>query len=92
MSGYYQVKGDLVNKHFPLVFRLHKVFLQHLSKAKGLDSILIGNNQSIKKCCGRYHQLSGANYFGSEKVFRCRKINKSQISKSLIRFSGYIMK
>ena len=72
MSGCYRVKGDLVNIHFPLVFRQSFPPLsQHLLETKRLDYILTGNIQSdlLEKHFGRYRQLSGANYFGSEKQF-----------------------
>ena len=45
-----------LNKHYPLVFRLHKVFLQHLSETKGLNYILTDNIQSdpLEKHLRRY--------------------------------------
>ena len=44
---------------------------QHLLETKRLDYILTGNIQSdlLENHFGRYRQLSGANYFGSEKQF-----------------------
>ena len=66
--------------------------VQHLLKTKGHDYILTGNIQSdpLEKSFGRYRQLSGTNYFGSEKQFF--DAEKSIRVKPLIKYSGYTMK
>ena len=73
------------SKFFPLL-------IQNLLETNGLDYILNGNIQSdpLEKRFGRYYQISGANYFGSEK--QTLDVEKSTIVKSLIKFSGYRMK
>ena len=78
-------KKGLSKQTFTSCFQTSQSFpllIQHLLEIKGFDYILTGNNQSDppEKCFGRYRQLSDANYSGSEKVFRCRKINESSLS------------
>ena len=52
------------SESFPLL-------IQHLLETKGLEYILTENIQLVllENALGRYHQLSGANYFGDEKKF-----------------------
>ena len=68
------------------------LLIQNLLETRGLDYILNGNIQSdpLEKRFGRYYQLSGANYFGSEK--QTLDAEKSIRVKSLIKCSGYRMK
>ena len=73
------------SQSFPLL-------VKYLIEKRGLDYVLSGNFQSdpLEKRFGRYRQLSGANYFGSEKQFL--EAEKSIRVKSLIKFSKYTMK
>ena len=66
--------------------------VKYLIEKRGLDYVLSGNFQSdpLEKRFGTYRQLSGANYFGSEKQFL--EAEKSIRVKSLIKFSKYTMK
>ena len=52
------------SQSFPLLAK-------YLIEKRGLDYVLSGHFQSdpLEKRFGRYRQLSGANYFGSEKQF-----------------------
>ena len=93
MRGCCRVKGDLVNKHFPLVIKMFSsIWIQHLFETKGLDYILTENIQSdpLEKRFGRYLQLIVATYFSSEK--QTLDAEKSIRVKSLITFSWYTMK
>ena len=73
-------------------FTKFSLLIQHLLETKGLGYILTGNIQPdpLEKRFGRYRQLSGANYFGSEKQFL--DAEKSIRVKFLITFPGYTMK
>ena len=68
------------------------LLVKYLIEKRGLGYVLSGNFQSdpLEKRFGRYRQLSGANYFGSEKQFL--EAEKSIRVKSLIKFSKYTMK
>ena len=73
------------SQSFPLL-------VKYLIEKRGLDYVLIGNFHSdpLERRFGRYRQLNGANYFGSEKQFL--EGEKSIRVKSLIKFSKYTMK
>ena len=62
---------------------------EYLLLEVGLEYILAAKIQSVflEKRFGRYRQLSGANYFGTERQFL--EAEKSIRVKSLIKFSGY---
>ena len=77
-----------LSKHFQ-TSQSFLLLIQHLLETKGLDHILTGNIYAdpLEKHFGRYRELRGANYFGSEKQFL--DAEKSVRVKSLIKFSGY---
>ena len=66
--------------------------VHYLLHEKGLAYVLSGKIQSdpLEKRFGRYRQLSGANYFGTERQFL--EAEKAIRVKSLIEFSRYSMK
>ena len=79
-------------KTFQQTSRAFPLLVRYLLDEKGLKYVLSGKIQSdfIEKRFGRYRQLSGANYFATERQFI--EAEKAIRVKSFIKFSKYSIK
>ena len=84
--------SDETFKTFKQTSQAMPLLAEYLLLEIGLEYVLTGKIHSdfLEKRFGRYRQLSGANYFATERQFI--EAEKSIRVKSLIKFSGYSIK